>query len=188
MKKFILLLISFFMMCFFSTYLFIILLINDFGINVEYNKLLPTVTITKIDSKKKNEINFSSELYLDNPKYIIKNNTDESIELSIESQLYEDKKGVIDSQITSFNGMNLQLVNNTINVNALPKGYNSYLVNGIIYNHTNHLAVRSDEYLEDNQIEYTEDEYGNILPDDGVFKNDVVTIDKGESYEIKLPS
>lgn len=188
MKKFILLLISFFMMCFFSTYLFIILLINDFGINVEYNKLLPTVTITKIDSKKKNEINFSSELYLDNPKYIIKNNTDGPIELIIESQLYEDKKGVIDSQITSYKGMNLQLVDNTINVNALPKGYNSYLVNGIIYNRTNYLTVISDEDLDDNQIEYTEDEYGDMQAEEKVFKGDNVTIDKGESYEIKLPS
>lgn len=188
MKKFILILASFFMMCFFTTYLFIIFLINGFGINVEHNKLLPTVTITKIDQKQKNNIKLSTELYLDNTKYIIKNNTDGPIDLIIESQLYEDKKGVIDSRITSYNGMNLQLVNNTINVNALPKEYNAYLVNGIIYNHTNYLTVRSDEDLDDNQIEYTEDEYGDMQPEEKVFKGTNVTIDKGESYEIKLPS
>lgn len=188
MKKIIIAIVSlfsFFVFCFLGT---LIIVSNTFGVNVNTDKLFPSITLTALEEDiiPANAHSYMSRYIEADNTYTIINNTGEDIKLNTTTNTTPLFEGTFEFDLFLNDEQYLTLNNNQITISSIPGDYGTYFHNGSVFHADDDMS----------QLNFFEREgFGDDLSQQEInnFYNTMeettkeITIKKGSSYEIKLP-
>lgn len=163
-----------------ATYL---LAVNDYGLNINHDHLFPDFQITRLDDNYFSSNQYNTNIYSnfkDNSEITVQNNSNQDISLDI---YYPNFKSGI-----KYN--NLGLYQNTyapitqsdptsIIVNPVPNKYDVYYVNNHIFSSNRGLSLSL-------RLDYSCSKTCDKENQTDDYDSKIVTIKKGETYEVKL--